>query len=269
MLYREGADGTIGIAQPAHAWVSGQLARAWGNAHFGSVTPRDAVCLAAEQHDAGMAEWEGAPTLNPRTGRAYSFLELPEPLHSAIFAAASRLLLTQNRYAALLASRHFTGLAARHNLATDPPETARAIRAFLETEGAWQAEILTGLRADPHWAAHVADAALARNSRLLATWDWLSLLLLMGLRGPTAVPDVPTADGMVTLRLTPTDAAGTDVTIAPWPFAAPTAALVCEGRRIGAAVGSELALRAGLARAPWVTLRFTLRGGESGEEGER
>lgn len=269
MLYREGADGTIGIAQPAHAWVSGQLARAWGNAQFGSVTPRGAVCLAAEQHDIGMAEWEGAPTLNPQTGRAYSFRELPEPLHSAIFAAASRLLVTQNRYAALLASRHFTGLAARHDLATDPPETARAIRAFLDTEGAWQDAILTGLRADPDWSAHVADAALARNSRLLAVWDWLSLLLLMGLRGPTAVPDVPTADGLATLRLTPADAAGTDVVVAPWPFSTRTVALVCEGRPIGAAAADETALRAGLARAPWVTLRFTLRGGERAEEGER
>jgi hypothetical protein len=269
MLYREGADGTIGIAQPAHAWVSGQLARAWGNARFGPVTPRDAACLAAEQHDVGMAEWEGAPTLNPQTGRAYSFLELPEPLHSAIFAAASRMLVTQNRYAALLASRHFTGLAARHNLTTDPPETARAIRAFLDTEGTWQAEILTGLRADPDWAAHVTDAALTRNSRLLAAWDWLSLLLLTGLRGPAEVPDVPTADGATTLRLIPTDAAGTDVVVAPWPFATPAVALVCEGRQIGAPVADETVLRAGLVRAPWITLRFTLRGEERGEEGER
>ena len=121
MLYRDDPGGSIGITQPAHAWVSGQLARAWGNAAFGTFAPRDELILAAEQHDVGMADWEAAPTLNPRTGRAYSFLELPEPLHSQIFAAGSRLVATQSRYAALLTSRHFVRLAGRHDFTSDPP----------------------------------------------------------------------------------------------------------------------------------------------------
>ena len=56
MLYWDDPAGTIGIAQPAHAWVSGQLARAWGNVRFGTVAPRDEVCLAAEQHDVGYCQ---------------------------------------------------------------------------------------------------------------------------------------------------------------------------------------------------------------------
>src|SRR3712207_8663826 len=91
MLYRDDPAGTIAIAQPAHAWVSGQLARAWGNAQFGSFAPWEEVCLAAEQHDIGMAAWESAPTLNRQTGRAHSFMDLPEPRHSQMFAEASRL----------------------------------------------------------------------------------------------------------------------------------------------------------------------------------
>ena len=39
MLHREDPAGLVVIAQPAHAWVSGQLARAWGNARFGAVAP--------------------------------------------------------------------------------------------------------------------------------------------------------------------------------------------------------------------------------------
>ena len=258
MLYREGSTGLIGIAQPAHAFVSGQLARAWGNERFGAFAPRDELCLAAEQHDVGMAAWEGAPTLNRRTGRAYSFLEVPEPLHSEIFVAASRLLATQNRYAALLASRHFTSLAARHDLANDPPETARAIAAYLETETAWQETILAGLRADPAYAAAATPEALARNSRLLAVWDWLSLLLLMGLRGPSDVPDVPTATGPTTLRLIPT-AGGAGATVAPWPFDAPSVTLRCEGRLLGERYDDDAMLRAALESAPWRTIELTLR----------
>lgn len=264
MLYRDDPRGSIGITQPAHAWVSGQLARAWGNAAFGTFTPRDELILAAEQHDVGMAAWEAAPTLNPRTGRAYSFLELPEPLHSQIFVAGARLLATQNRYAALLTSRHFTRLAGRHDIANDPPATAQAVTAYLASEPAWQERLLAGLRDDPRYAPHVAAAVLDRNSRLLAAWDWLSLLLLMGLRGPATVPAVPTAAGVVTLGLTPDVADATLVTIAPWPFATATVTLVCEGRRPGTGYADDEALRAALTAAPWMTLHLTLRPAEPG-----
>jgi Protein of unknown function (DUF3891) len=73
MLYREDPAGLIVIGQPAHAWVSGQLARAWGNTLVGPVSPWEEVCLAAEQHDLAHSLWERAPTLNPQTGRPYSF----------------------------------------------------------------------------------------------------------------------------------------------------------------------------------------------------
>lgn len=39
MLYRQDPAGLIVIGQPAHAWVAGQLARAWGNEHVGDVAP--------------------------------------------------------------------------------------------------------------------------------------------------------------------------------------------------------------------------------------
>ena len=264
MLYREDAGGTIGFAQPAHAWVSGQLARAWGNTTFGTFAPRDELCLAAEQHDVGMADWEAAPTLNPRTGRAYSFLELPEPLHSAIFTAGSRIVATQNRYAALLTSRHFIRLAGRHNFTNDPPATVQAITAYLAAESAWQERLLADLQADPLYTPHTATEVLEYNSRLLAAWDWLSLLLLMGLRGPATVPAVPTATGDATLTLTPAAADATVITVAPWPFATETVTLLCEGRRLGSGYADDEALRAAVASAPWVTVRHTLFPTESG-----
>ena len=72
MLLRPDGDDTIVIGQPAHAWLSGQLARAWDP----RPEPWEEVCLAAEQHDIGMAEWELAPRLNPGTGLPRSFMEL-------------------------------------------------------------------------------------------------------------------------------------------------------------------------------------------------
>jgi hypothetical protein len=52
--------------------VSGQLARAWDP----RPEPYEAVCLAAEQHDVGMAQWDLLPTLNPASGLPTTFIEL-------------------------------------------------------------------------------------------------------------------------------------------------------------------------------------------------
>ena len=122
MLHREDETGLILIGQPAHAWVSGQLARAWGNERFGRFEPWEEVCLAAEQHDIGMAAWDAAPGLNEASGLPYSFRELPRRTHPALWASAARLVLPQSRYAALLISLHGIGLYEPD----DQPDVARS-----------------------------------------------------------------------------------------------------------------------------------------------
>src|SRR5450759_3279039 len=58
MMLAAHRDGHVVVTQPAHAWLSGQLARAWGNERFGRFEPWEDVCLAAEQHDVGMTAWD-------------------------------------------------------------------------------------------------------------------------------------------------------------------------------------------------------------------
>src|SRR5919197_1332538 len=157
MLHREDAEGLIVIGQPAHAWVSGQLARAWGNERFGDFAPREEVCLAAEQHDVGMAAWDAAPALNPATGLPYSFRELPRDVHVALWASAASIVLPQSRYAALLVSLHGTGLYEGARQA-DP-----AVQEYLAREHAFQDELLESLRADPRYAAYASPEVVARN----------------------------------------------------------------------------------------------------------
>src|SRR5260221_11262969 len=108
MLYREETQGRIAITQPAHAWLSGQLARAWGNEYFGAVAPWEEVCLGAEQHDVGHTAWEQAPTLNPQTGRPYSFLEMPRQVQVRLWSSPGRRAPPQGPEAALLCSPHRT-----------------------------------------------------------------------------------------------------------------------------------------------------------------
>jgi hypothetical protein len=236
------------IGQPAHAWVSGQLARAWGNAAFPPPAPREPVCLAAEQHDVGWADADLEPTLGP-TGRPLGFTQLPRIEHVAIWRDAARRLLAQSRYAALLVSLHGTSLYASVDPDADP-----AIRSYLAEQHALQSSLAAGLPAEE----------VDRNRRLLRVWDRLSLALCLP-NLAIALDDVPAADGAATIRLAPGAVGGgaarddravpattetTGVTLDPWPFGAPRVVVGCEARRLGAA-GT-------LAGADWVALRWEL-----------
>jgi hypothetical protein len=258
MLHRKDPAGLIVIAQPAHAWISGQLARAWGNAQFGRVEPWEEVCLAAEQHDIGMAAWETAPTFNPATGTAHHFMNLPIGLHLGVFAAATPLALTQSRYAALLTSLHFTGLAERRDNPADTPKDRAAVRDFVARTVAWQESTIADLRAEPRYAAYATPEAIARNRQLVRIWDWFSLVLLLGFDGTTTVPGVPSATGSIDLTLTQSADDPTRIAVSPWPFARDHVSLVCEGRRLPDTYPDQDTMRAALARAPWVTLEFEL-----------
>ena len=80
MLLRPDGDDVLCIGQTSHAWISGQMARAWAE----PFEPYEEVCLAAEQHDVGMAEWDLAPSLNEKTGLPHSFMEMSFEVHSAL-----------------------------------------------------------------------------------------------------------------------------------------------------------------------------------------
>jgi Protein of unknown function (DUF3891) len=276
-------DGLV-IGQPAHAWVSGQLARAWGNAAFPAPAPREPFCLAAEQHDVGWADADLAPTVGP-DGRPRSMVEQPRAVHVAIWRGAARRLLAQSRYAALLVSLHGTSLYERVDADAEPPDTAAAIRDYLAAQRALQSELAAGL--DP--------AEVERNLRLLLALDRLSLMLCHG--RATTLDDVPAARGPATIRVEPANEGGAagrkepaneggaagrtasppadardDRAVAPdtpaarfvvdpWPFAATSVFVGCEARRLEGSFAGDDELRAALARAPWVPLRWELSPG--------
>jgi Protein of unknown function (DUF3891) len=266
------------IGQPAHAWLSGQLARAWGNDAFPAPAPREPVCLAAEQHDVGWADADLAPLPGP-AGRPLTFLEYPRAEHVAIWRDAPRRLLAQSRYAALLVSLHGTSLYERVSPEGYEPPVAEAIREYVRGQRLLQAELAAGLDPDE----------VDRNRRLILAWDRLSLALCHG--NATRLEGVPAVGGAATIRMEPRDdgaAAGaadagssaaqhdslarddhavppaahtTDFVVMPWPFAAERVVVGCEARRLPGSFADAAALRAALERAPWVPLRFALSPG--------
>jgi hypothetical protein len=247
MLLREEGDAVIVIGQASHAWMSGQLARAWGNERFAAPEPPEEVCLAAEQHDVGMAEWDLCPSLNPSTGRPHSFLELPLASHVALWTAAPAKLMSQSRYAALLVSMHGSALYERRDAATlDGPER-QLVRDYLDRQRALQMALMRQLGVD--------RGELRRNQRLLWAWDSLSLALCLRWQ-PFAIADLPARVGRLGLTLTAMAAEG--FTIDPWPFAAGRVEVRCEGRRLEGRFDTQAGLDQALKRAPVVGLVLTL-----------
>jgi hypothetical protein len=236
-------DGDLVIGQPAHAWVSGQLARAWSP----PPSPWEEVCLAAEQHDVGWADADLAPLLGD-DGRPVPFLAVPRAEHLAIWRAAARRMLAQSRYAALLVSLHGTSLYARIDPAAYPEPLAEDIRAYARAEEALQASLAEGL--DP--------AEVDRNRRLLLAWDRFSLALCHG--SATTLEDVPAGDGAsVSIRVEPRGAAA--YAVAPWPFADEHVVVGCEARHLPGRFATREELAGALAAAPWVPLRWALSPG--------
>jgi hypothetical protein len=255
MVLREDDRGVLAIGQPSHAWISGQLARAWGNGPFGVIEPHEDVCLAAEQHDAGMAAWDLAPTLNPETGLPHSFIEMPLFAHLAAWRDGPRRVLVQSRYAALLVSMHGCRLYAQRDLSKLREAERTAVRDYLDEQRRFQSELLATLRGEAN-AAGCAPELVTRNSQLVWTWDFLSLALCLDW-APCTARHVPTADGHVELRVSSCSEPGR-LTLDPWPFSASVVKVRCDGRRLMGRYVSEEALAEALARAPSERVDFEL-----------
>jgi hypothetical protein len=247
MLLRPDERGVLAIGQASHAWLAGQLARAWGNEQFGPVQPWEEVCLAAEQHDVGMAVWDLEPSYDESTGLPHSFLDMPLPVHLDLWTAGPRRLISQSAYAALLASMHGWRLYARRDLNRLPAQEAQAIREFLSEHERFQSRLLALLGGDPDGAAAVDPDALKRNSLLIWTWDYISLALCLNWSPATATA-APARDGPVDLEIERGQPGRW--TIDPWPFQAQAVRVRCEGRRLPERFKDESAMRRGLAQAP-------------------
>ncbi len=252
MLLRPDGEAVIAIGQPAHAWISGQLARAWGNERFPTPEPRDEVMLAAEQHDVGMAAWDAEPDRDHATGRPYGFMDMKLATHLALWTRAPALTLVQSPHAALLVSMHGTALYEMRDLEALAPPEAQAVRDYLDGQRRLQARLLEALG--------VPEAQARRNQRLLWTWDYLSLAVCLGW-APGVARGVPSARGSEDLRLAGGGPPGTGperLTLDPWPFAQRSVSLRCDGRRLEGRYEDDAALHDAMAAAAWVALRWEL-----------
>lgn len=258
MLHRIDGNDVIALSQPAHAWVSGQLAQAWGNATAGELQPRRDVILAAEQHDIAWLEWETAPTLNAETGLPHNFMTIPTSEHLGFWSSAGSLALAYGRYVALLVAGHGLGLYKRfHNWEKDTDEEAATARKYIAEVEQFAGKLRADLQQDPQLASLATDKMIDRNQALVGLWDGISLALCHGLTETREFEGVPAADGQITLTLQPT---GDDqIEVDPWPFSTGSLTLICEGRRLSERFDDQDAMRKALASAPWERIEIILQ----------
>jgi hypothetical protein len=156
-------------------------------------------------------------------------------------------------------SLHGTGLYETHDPTNAPPDDNQAVRDYLAHERVFQEELVDSLRADAAYAPYAAPDVVARNRRLVARFDGISLAVCHGLRFEHAHEGVPTADGETTVTATPVDGDPSEYLIDPWPFRDETVSLVYEGRRLAGRFADERGLHDALRRTPWLTLTTRLR----------
>src|SRR5580692_11693736 len=248
----------IAISQTAHAWVSGQLARQWGNECFPSLAPVEPLCYAAEQHDRGFLDWERQPTLNPKSGLPHTFENIPLSLHVELRKRSILELKAVSLYAALVTSLYFARTVGKQS-PLESHEDRQRIAEFLQEQNALQRNLFGSLRKDPYLRSACSDRAIEYNQKLLAAWDQLSVELCRNPDAKFSVDGVPTALGKsCRLLVTPVDPNSREVRLEPWPFSKPRVELTCESHVLDRRFTSEADLRKYLKDARRVSVIYTL-----------
>lgn len=239
----------LAISQPMHAWISGQLLRAWAD-------DLDlALLLAAEQHDIAWLDWEAAPSFDAARGRPHLFRDVGAAVHAPMWArGVDRASAAWGSRVALLISRHggviYTRFTDRHRLSTaDADAASHYLRRQAPLEAAWSREL--GL----------SDARLAYESSLIAFVDTVSLALCGELATPLDLTVQNATGSRQGFRLR-TGGQIYEFALAPWPFREPELIVTGEARPLPAGgCADEAAMQAWLAAPARTPLRIRLTPG--------
>ena len=248
MMFRSQSSGVLAISQPTHAWISGQILRAW-NENLG-----ETLLLAAEQHDVAWLDWETEPTFNPGAGRPHLFREVGAAMHAPMWTkGVQRARDAWGTHVALLVSRHggviYRRYIDRHRLnEADAAAAQNYLDAQAPIEGAWARAL---------WL----DASrLEKETGLIAFADTLSLALCGELEAPLDL-EAPNREGGVSrMRLAEPPAGSFDFVLSPWPFRTDELAVEGEARRLpdGGRLADERAMRNWLASPDRTAFRARL-----------
>ncbi len=245
MVIREQKNHLLLVTQPAHAWLSGQIAEHWGGNGYARPEPWREMCLAAARHDDGWTRRDMRPVRNPATGAPYDFRNMPIGEHMDIWDRSVTLVAESSRYAALLVSRHVMNLFSMHDFSGEPDDIRSKAKQFQEKQEELQRILIASCKRDEFYSSFLTDDTLEQHRRLLSAFDYLSLYVILGNAEKSALSDVPSGrsgSGRIQLEIKEEDAgnaagSGTNglqqtCAVSPWPFLTDRLSLRCDAIRI-------------------------------------
>jgi len=253
MIRRPAGSDWLLISQVEHARIAGEVADHWPDP-MGDASLAAPLRHAIRNHDNGWSTWEQAPRIDPDTGWARNFTEMPTVDACAIWSHSIADCANHSPWGGLWVSRHFCWLGERgRQHVTDAP-SRQAFESFLDTQQTLQARWLAQLaleRGESH----------ARNSgeigfRLVQFFDRLSLWLCC--EPETSPKPLEFPDGRI-FEFAPRSP--TEIGVRPWAFNVSILELSVPVARLPMQpYADDAALQAALAHAPRETLRWTLAG---------
>ncbi len=229
------------IMMHEHTHLSGQFARAFGNATFKPIDPLDLVVYVIGHHDAGWAAFDRDPATDPATALPYNLTETPAEHIAPTSKGSPNFNSRHHAYCGLLSSMHSWGIYnGRYGLSKMvlvdriPPEGRPLVNAMLDAELVRQAALKAELAKAPETAAWIEEKHLFQNYKQLQFCDTLALYFNRvhpSERAPQAFEHVPLSrDHDTTVMVTPR---GDGVyALAPFPFACEGASFAFAGRPI-------------------------------------
>ncbi|MEO1368993.1 MAG: DUF3891 family protein [Acidobacteriota bacterium] len=229
--------------QTDHAALASEILALWRLDGLPRSPRREALVLAAREHDNGWREADSAPRRRG-DGRPHDFMSIPPDLRREIWHRGVRRHVESRPLAALYILEHALNL---HRRRAGSPEWQPVLDDWRDLRG----ELLKGAGIDP--------ATLAAEYRLLDAVDTLSLAVCAGWSRPGEHAGV-----RYRARL---DAGGAELQLDPFPLAGATSfTLACrliEDRSYSGDV--ELAVE--LASARWLRLPVRIAALEAGRSG--
>ena len=267
MIVQDQGDHLLLIRQTDHAFLTGFLAKEWGNDEFVRPEPFASFCLAAAEHDNGWTEEELQPGIDARTRLPYSFMSIPTREHIELYQRGIERLVKADHYAALLVSMHAAMLYDKAR-ATMPGYSAKYVKSdeaqlatdFVQRLRLQQLRLKVDLRTKTAVKDFVDEKILKANFERLEALDRMSLYFCSAPRENSLIEGVPTdnAGGEADLQLRPE---GPDVvTLTPYPFRRELLELSVLARTIPKRVYADDAdLQKTLAGAKFFALKLRLR----------
>lgn len=229
------------ITMHDHAHLSGQLARAFGNADFEAADPLDLVVYVITNHDAGWAAFDRDPATDPETRLPYSVFSTPARHILPTSKASPDYNERHHAYCGLISSMHTWGIyngrygvSSAGRLDRLSPDDRPAVEAMLQAELDRQTRLKDELSHSAETATWIEERRLFQHYKLLQFCDLLAIYFNYthpALRAEQAFTHVPISrdrDTDVTIR-----PAGDGVyALSPFPFAASGAEFAFPSRPI-------------------------------------